>query len=162
MGVGKTSIGKFLAKKLNLEFIDMDEVIEQRENMSIPKIFEMKGEPYFRKLEKELVKELVEKDNIVVACGGGVVCDKENLDILQKNTFLILLKASPLEIYNRTKAFTHRPLLNVPDPRGRIKELLEKRAPFYEKVSIKVDTTHKSIEEVATEIINIVCSKEKY
>ncbi len=161
MGTGKTSVGKVLAKKLNLEFIDMDKIIEEREKMSIPEIFKIKGEPYFRNLEKELVKELVKKENVVVACGGGVVCNQENLEILQNNTTLILLEADPSEIYNRTKSFTHRPLLNVPDPQKRIKELLEKRAPFYQKVKIKVDTTHKSIQEVAEEIIKIVCKKDK-
>ena len=80
MGVGKTSVGKRLAKKLNFDFIDTDYEIELVEKKSISKIFEQDGEKYFRKLENNLLKDLVKNDNIVISTGGGIITTKENFD----------------------------------------------------------------------------------
>lgn len=156
MGTGKTVVGKILARRLKLTFIDMDDEIEREEHMTIPEIFSRKGEPYFRKKEKEWVKKLTGMDDLVVSLGGGVIVNGENFDLLNKRGTLILLQAPADIIYERTKSFTHRPLLEVQDPKVRIKELLDKRKPYYDKVAIKIDTEDKTVEEVADNIVEIL------
>ncbi|HIE36276.1 MAG TPA: shikimate kinase [Candidatus Omnitrophica bacterium] len=158
MGTGKTTVGKILAEKLNKEFVEMDDVIEERESRSIVDIFAQNGEPYFRNLEKQLLKELAKESDLIVSCGGGLICDEENSKILKKTGIIFNLVATPLTIYERTKKYTHRPLLNVDDPLEKIKELLEKRRPYYEKVHFNIDTEKFSAEEVAEEIVKIIRS----
>jgi len=152
MGTGKSTVGRLVAKEFKMKFIDMDEEIEKEEGMSIPQIFRLKGEKYFRRKEKEWVKKLIKEENIVVALGGGTIVDEENLELLKKSGFIILLKAEPQIIWERTRHFTHRPLLNVPNPLEKIKELLKFREPFYNKVSVQIDTSFKSVEQVTAEI----------
>jgi len=156
MGTGKTSVGKILAKKLKKEFVEMDEEIEKREGKKIVDIFRLFGEPYFRKVEKEVLKEIASCFNLVVSCGGGVVVDEENLKILKETGVVICLKAKPSVIYERTKKTKERPLLNVPEPLKKIKELLAKRAPFYAKADYSVDTSTLAPEEVSEKVIEIL------
>lgn len=156
MGTGKTQVARRLASDLNMQFVEMDSIIEQREGMSINDIFAKKGEPYFRKVEADVVKELSSKDGLVISTGGGVVLNQDNIDNLQRNGILICLKATPEEIYKRVKDEKHRPLLNVEDPLRRIQELLEFRRPYYERIRIQIDTTGKSIDEVVDEIKGFV------
>jgi shikimate kinase len=158
MGTGKTTVGKILSQKLNKEFIEMDEVIEEREGKKITEIFAQEGEPYFRNLEKKLLKELSKKSDLVISCGGGLICNEENLKILKETGIVFNLEASPLTIYERTKKYTHRPLLNVEDPLKKIKDLLEKRKPYYKKAHFSIDTEKFSAEEVSEEIIKIINS----
>jgi len=156
MGTGKTTVGKILAKKLKKEFVEMDEEIEKREGKKIVDIFRLFGEPYFRKVEKEVLKEIASCFNLVVSCGGGVIVDEENLKILKKTGIIICLKATPSVIYERTKKTKERPLLNVSNPLKKIKELLARRAPFYAKADYFVDTSTLTPEEVSEEIIKIL------
>jgi len=156
MATGKTCVGKELTKRLNREFFDMDDLIEQRENMAIVDIFKQKGEPYFRKIEKEIVKEISSKKDLVVGCGGGAIVDEDNLAILKKSGLVICLKADVDIILERTKATTQRPLLNVQDPKGRVNDLLKKREPFYNRADYSVDTTNLEIGEVVDKIITII------
>ena len=156
MGTGKTTVGKILAKKLKKEFVEMDEEIEKKEGRKIVDIFRLFGESYFRKVEKKVLKEIASCSNLVVSCGGGVVVDEENLKILKKTGIIICLKAIPSVIYERTKKTKERPLLNVPDPLKKIKELLAKRAPFYAKADYFVNTSTLTPEEVSEEIIKIL------
>jgi len=156
MGTGKTTVGKILAEKLGREFIEMDEEIEKKEGKKIVDIFRQKGESYFRKIEKEVLKRIASCFSLVVSCGGGVVVDRENLKILKESGIVICLKAKPSIIYERTKKTKERPLLNVPDPLKKIKELLARRAPFYAKADYFVDTTPFTPEEVSEEIIKIL------
>jgi len=156
MGTGKTTVGKILAKKLKKEFVEMDEEIEKKEGRKIVDIFRLFGESYFRKVEKKVLKEIASCSNLVVSCGGGVVVDEENLKILKKTGIIICLKAIPSVIYERTKKTKERPLLNVPDPLKKIKELLARRAPFYAKADYFVDTSTLTPEEVSEEIIKIL------
>jgi len=156
MATGKTCVGKELTKRLNREFFDLDDLIEQRENMAIVDIFKQKGEPYFRKIEKEIVKEISSKKDLVVGCGGGAIVDEDNLAILKKSGLVICLKADVDIILERTKATTQRPLLNVQDPKGRVNDLLKKREPFYNRADYSVDTTNLEIGEVVDKIITII------
>jgi len=156
MGAGKTAVGSELAKECNLKFVDLDDLIEERESMKIAQIFADKGEPYFRKVEKEITKQVAKCKGLVIACGGGVVLDKENVDALKENGIVFYLKVSPEVILERTKQYTHRPLLNVDSPKKKIEELLEFRKPYYNQADYTVDTSELKIEEVVDKILNIV------
>ncbi|MCM8782440.1 MAG: shikimate kinase [Candidatus Omnitrophica bacterium] len=156
MGSGKSAVGKRLSRQLKMKFVSTDDIIEEREKRPIREIFEKCGEPYFRNIEKEIVKEVSNFDNVVIAAGGGVVLDGENMSNLRKKGIIICLTATPEIIYERTKSDKHRPLLNVVNPVARIRQLLDYRAPFYAKADYQIDTSNKSIEEVAEEIIKII------
>ena len=154
MGTGKTAASKELAKTLELELVDIDALIVQKEKRSINEIFSQSGETYFRKVEKETLKEVGAKTNQVVSCGGGIVIDPENTAIMKQTGRLIALSASPEVILERTKRHTQRPLLNVSNPLAKIKELLEVRKPYYEKAEFMLDTSDLSVKEVAQKIID--------
>lgn len=154
MGTGKTAIGKLLAKKLEMKYISTDELIEHKERRSINDIFKKSGEPYFRRVEKEVVKKVGELDKFIIDAGGGVVLDKENVQNLKKNGKIICLTATPDAILERTKRYYHRPLLNTKNPKEKIEELLKVRAPFYAQADATIDTTNLTPEEVVQEIEN--------
>jgi len=127
MGSGKSTIGKRVSEVLDLQFIDMDEEIERREGRSVRRIFEEDGEEYFRLKEKELLRELVERDNVVVATGGGVVIDPENRELLKKEKTLFLY--APPEVLMERVTTENRPLLR--EGKERIREIWERRKQFY-------------------------------
>jgi len=156
MGTGKTTIAKELARRLNFNYISIDELIEKRENKSISQIFAEKGESYFRDLESEIVKEVSQGNNLIIDAGGGVVLREENVLNLKKKGILICLKAKPEVILERTKGYTHRPLLNVPNPKERIEELLKIREPYYRKADYFIDTSNISVQEAVEKILEII------
>ncbi|MFH1684441.1 MAG: shikimate kinase [Candidatus Margulisiibacteriota bacterium] len=148
MGSGKSAVGHQLAKDLQMDYLDCDELIEKTEKMSINDIFAKKGEPYFRDLETEVIKTLGEYDNFVLATGGGMVLREENVKMLKEIGPLVLLWANPETVYQRVKKETQRPLLNVPDPLAEIKKILDKRTPVYDRVAdFKVDTSKLDVAE---------------
>jgi len=153
MGSGKTSVGKRLAEKKNMTFIDLDEKIEESEGMSIAEIFAGKGEEYFRDVEKKVLKELSAMDSCIVATGGGAVMDPENLQTMKDSGVTVSLLASPEIVHERVKNSNLRPLLNVENPIDEIKKLMFERAAFYIKSDIIVDTSDLSVDEAADEII---------
>jgi shikimate kinase len=155
MGTGKSSVGRELAKQKKLCFVDLDELIELREGRSIPDIFSKKGEPYFRRLEKIVLKEVSREDKFVVACGGGAVINKDNIKTMKESGIIICLKASPLEILKRTARANNRPLLNTVNPKERIELLLKLRAPYYALAHKTVNTSGFSVKEVVAKIIKL-------
>ncbi len=154
MGTGKTAVGRRLSERLDREFIDLDAVIEQQEGMTIEKIFCRHGEPYFRALEKRAVAELSKRRNTVVAAGGGVVLDRENVRNLQKLGKLVHLTTRPEVIAERISGQHHRPLIEVEDRRRRIEEMMAVRLPFYAVADVDIDTSDLSVEEIAERIID--------
>lgn len=156
MGTGKSVTGKRLAKELKMKFVNTDDIIEEREKRPIAEIFAKSGEPYFRNIEKEVIKEVSAFDNAVIAAGGGAVLNEENIVNLKKNGVVVCLNASPEAVYERTKKYKTRPLLNVPDPVAKIKELMASRSLFYAKADHQIETSGKSVNEVAKEIIKII------
>jgi len=156
MGTGKTFVGKKLASRRAMKYVSMDDEIEKKEARSISEIFSKDGEPYFRKVEKEVAKELSGRDNLVIDAGGGVVLDEENISNLKANGKVICLNAEPAVIFKRTKKHKHRPLLNVSDPERKIKELLEHRARHYKMADIQIDTSHGDVDRVVNEIIEFI------
>ncbi|MCM8789492.1 MAG: shikimate kinase [Candidatus Omnitrophica bacterium] len=161
MGTGKTAVGKELAKAKKWNFVDLDELIELKEKRSIADIFAKEGEPHFRRLEKRTLKEVSKENKFVVACGGGIVIDEENIKIMKETGIIICLSTTPEVILQRTKGFTHRPLLNVSDPKKQIELLLKMRAPYYAKADKLIDTSKISIKEAADKILKILSKKQK-
>jgi len=157
MGVGKSTIGKLLAEKMNYGFIDMDEEIERREGKSISEIFRIKGESKFRVLESDLVKELSKREKTVIACGGGVIMDGMNAKLLSDSSKMVYLTASIDEIINRTSTNNNRPLLNVSNRVDITLELLEKRSPVYlSYADVTLDTTGKTPNEIVSELMEAI------
>jgi len=156
MGTGKTEVGKILSKKLGYALIDADTEIEKRQNMAITEIFRQQGEPAFRDIEADVIKQLSGMKKNVISTGGGAVLRQENIDNLRANGVIVCLSATPETILQRTSVNNDRPLLQTENPLQKIKELLEYRRPYYEKADIMIDTENKSPLEVAEEIIKAV------
>ena len=156
MGTGKSKIGRRLAKKLRMSYLDTDELIEEREKDSISAIFKKRGEEYFRRLETKVVKEVALLDNYVISTGGGVVLREGNIRVLKKNAFIVCLFASPEVILKRTKGDEKRPLLKGDDRKERIEELIAIRKSYYEKADFSVDTSTLDSKKVVEEIVKFL------
>ena len=153
MGTGKTEVAQLLAKSLNKQFVEMDEEIQKQAGKTIVDIFSQDGEATFRTYEKDLLKSLSLKEDLIVSCGGGLVCDQENLEILNGSGLVFCLKAKPITIYERLKDDTTRPLLCVKDPLAKIEGLLEKRKSYYDQARFSIDTDQLTKTQVAESII---------
>jgi len=155
MGTGKTTVGRALSKSTGLRFLDADELIENKAAMPVKDIFAGKGEPYFRRLEKEVIKEVTETmAGIVFSVGGGAVIDPENRVRLKSFGTVICLTAEPAVIAKRVGEGDERPLLGADiDKRiANISELLKQREEAYKDCHLTVDTTHKDVKAVVEEI----------
>ena len=130
MGSGKSTIGRILAKYMDMKFIDIDKLIAAREKKTIPEIFSEKGEQYFRKLEREIVLEESLNNNIVIATGGGVIIDNENIKNLKETSFIVYLDCTIECIYERVKNSKTRPLLNVDNMFEKIQNYIKKENYF--------------------------------
>jgi len=153
MGTGKTEVGKVLAKKLKRKFVDLDSLIEKEMDMNISDIFFNFGEEYFRELEKNMVARISKEKGIVIATGGGVVLDDENIENLRQCGILITLSASVQDIYRRVLSKKDRPLLNVSYPEKTIRDMLKLRQSRYELADITINSSGLSTEEVAKKIL---------
>ena len=155
MGTGKTTIGRALADQLKRDFVDMDIELEARAGKPIPRIFAEDGEPVFRRMERDLVVELSRRSNLVIAAGGGIVLNPDNIRDFSATGHVICLMAAPDEILRRVSDSDHRPLLEQGDKGERIQKLLMARQPFYDAIPCQVDTTGKTVAEVVAEIMKI-------
>ena len=155
MGTGKTAVGRALSDKLGKRFIELDPLIEQKAGKTIPEVFQEDGETAFRELEIAVTKEAARQTEAVIACGGGVVLNKINIDRLKKDAVIVYLTASPEVILKRTlHDDEERPLLKVANPAQTIRELLRFRQPFYERAAeITINTSRLGIEATVTQII---------
>ena len=154
MGAGKTSISEYLKTLFAMDVIEMDQIIAEREGMSIPDIFEVHGEQYFRDLETNLLIEMQSRKNVVISCGGGTPLRECNVVEMKKNGRVVLLTASPETIFDRVKDSHDRPVIennkNVPF----IADLMEKRRAKYEAAAdIIINTDGKSLIEVCEELV---------
>jgi shikimate kinase len=156
MGAGKSAVGRRLKELTGMELVDTDDMIEEDAGTVISEIFEKFGEPHFRELEKKAVVKASELENHIIVTGGGVVLKEENIENLKKNGKIVYLHAPAEVLFERIKDETHRPLLQVDDPLGKIKELLEYRAPFYANNDFVIDTSNMNVNEVAEEIVKII------
>lgn len=154
MGSGKTSVGIRLSYRLKKTMIDTDKWIEQRQKLSVTDIFSLKGENAFRDMETDCLKELLHTSKgQIIATGGGLPMKKENHALLKNLGTVFYLKASPEVIYERVRTDEGRPLLQVEDPKERIRTLLSRRAPIYEACADKViEVSDKTFDEILKQI----------
>ncbi|MFA5126051.1 MAG: shikimate kinase [archaeon] len=163
-GTGKTTLGKIIASKLNLDFIDLDELIVKNAGKSIPEIFAQEGEPKFREYETQALEEACLGKEKIVSCGGGIITKEGNINLLKKNGFVVLLKANPETIFKRIYNDKNRPALTNKNPLDEIKHMLKVRNDAYEKAKDfeintdkekKLDCTKKILEEYRKRIQKI-------
>jgi len=153
MGAGKTTIGKFLSRKLNYNFVDLDLHIEKEQGISISEMFEKHGEKYFRDAETESLRKFSEKSNQIISTGGGIVIKDENWQIMRNRGVSVYLKSSIKTLFNRVKHKSTRPLLNVENPFEKAKELFSSRESLYEKSDIIIDREGLEPGDVADAIV---------
>jgi shikimate kinase len=135
MGAGKSTLGRQIARRLGLAFVDADIELERRLGVSIPTIFEIEGEKAFRDREEALIAELTHRDHVVLATGGGVVVREASRDNLRERGTVVYLHATPAMLWERIKHSRHRPMLKVADPRGRLDALYTERDPLYRSIA---------------------------
>lgn len=153
MGSGKSMVGKGLAKRLNLTFIDMDDYIEERNFRTIPQIFAQDGEEGFRKIEQKALHELAQFENVVIATGGGAPCFFDNMEVINRTGTSIYLKGTPRIIAERLKqSKVERPLIkgkNYEELVAFIDETLTKRENWYKQANVIIEFDHDiSVDEV--------------
>ena len=154
MGAGKSTIGRQLSIRLNMDFHDSDHEIEARTGVDIPLIFELEGEAGFRKRERIVIDELTRLPGIVLATGGGAVLDPANRRHLSSRGRVIYLHASVNQQLRRTRRDRNRPLLQTGDPRARLEELMAVRDPLYREIADTViETDGRRVREVVRQII---------
>lgn len=145
MGAGKTTVGKALAKALNLQFYDLDWYIESRQHKTVPQIFAERGEEGFRKIEHNMLHEVAEFEDVVISCGGGTPCFFDNMDYMNAQGDVVYLKAAPEVLYRHLlMGKTERPLLKGKSPEELISfitEQLANREPFYNKARHTLDVS---------------------
>ena len=135
MGAGKSTLGRQLARRLSLRFVDADHELEQRLGVTIPTIFEIEGEQGFRDREEAVIADLTTLSGIVLATGGGAVLRSASRTRLKDNGTVVYLYAEPEVLWERVRNARHRPMLQAPDPRARLTELFNERDPLYREVA---------------------------
>ena len=155
MGVGKSTIGKRLAKKLKLKFYDIDKIIEKKEKKTITEIFETKGQDYFRKIEKKISLDILKKNNSVIALGGGSIVSRKVRESINKNSFSIYLKVDIKTLVDRIKNTRKRPLLNNVDRNEVLERLYEQRKKFYSKANLIIENNFEK-QEIVHKINSVI------
>jgi len=160
MGSGKSSVAAELAERLSAPLIDIDQEIEASSGLSIAEIFEHHGEPYFRKLESELLEDALANDEpAIIACGGGIVLDDHNAELLEEGALVIYLQVTAEEVVRRLEGDTRRPLLAGFEEPGALSAFIGLRERFYDDLAdICIETTGRTVTEVVEHITR--CIKE--
>ena len=152
MGSGKSTIGRLLSERLEVPFLDLDEEIIRKTELSIPEIFSSLGEEKFREIEREVLTGLLSKPgSLVISTGGGVPAYKDNMELINKNSISIYLKADFEKLWERISKDGNRPL--VAAGKEKVRKLFERRIPFYERADIVVRTDSQTPEETIDEIL---------
>ncbi len=154
MGSGKSTLGEKLASKLNYGFIDLDKFIESEYHQTIPQIFATKGESEFRAMEHNSLKKIIEKDNVIIACGGGTPCYYNNMELMNNNGITVYIKMSVDTLISRLLlAKEKRPLIEnktEPELRAFVSRQLEKREDFYHQAQYTVKGKDLNVDELAS------------
>jgi shikimate kinase len=152
-GSGKSTVGRQLARRLQVPFLDSDQQIEERLGCAIREFFEREGEPAFRDIESQVLAELVQRGQGVLSTGGGAVLRPSNRQLLKEHTRAIYLNAVPEELFKRLRHDKNRPLLQVPDPLAKLRDLHAQRDPLYREVAhFVVDTGRPSMGSLVSTI----------
>ena len=155
MGVGKSAVGRQLARALHMKFIDSDWAIEREAGKQIARIFEEDGEAAFRRMEREFIETGHPAEGTIVSCGGGLPVQPGMSELLKSKGLVVCLFAKPATIVGRTVGNPKRPLLNVDNPEERVRELMEEREPIYMQTGIGVSTEGRPIADVVNNIARI-------
>ena len=154
MGAGKSTVSEYLSTMFAMRIVEMDQVIAEREKMSIPDIFATYGEEYFRDLETGLLVEMQSHKNTVISCGGGAALRERNVAEMKKNGRVVLLTASPETVYERVRDCEDRPVLNGRKDVKGISELMEQRREKYEAAAdIVINTDNKTVLQICEELV---------
>ena len=154
MGAGKTTVGRALAKKLHMRFVDSDHEVERRTGVSIPVIFDIEGEASFRQREADVIKELTAQSGLVLATGGGAVLNQQSRQLLRSRGTVIYLRASVGSILQRTSHDKNRPLLRSENPRKVLEDLTRVRDPLYQEIAhIVIETGRPSLQQLIQSIL---------
>lgn len=152
--VGKSTVGRRLARQLEIDFADCDALLEQRLQRRIRDFFETEGEERFRDAESAMLEELVAGSDAVIATGGGIVLRPVNRQLLRQRTMCVYLKADPEALFHRLRRDTKRPLLQVADPAARLGELSAEREPLYrEAATLEIETRGKTLQMLVDAIV---------
>lgn len=166
MGSGKSSTGRKIASCLRWHFADTDKVVEEQEGVTVPELFEQKGEDYFRKAETRALRTVSQRSRTVIACGGGTPCSAENMEIMKSTGVMVYLKLPAGALASRLlKSRTKRPLLRGTGETGmteRVQELLDRRTEWYEQADAVVDGMNDTVEEMTSVIAGLVRSRGAY
>jgi len=154
MGSGKSVVGRLVAGQLDFDFVDTDDLVEAAAGRSISQLFREEGELAFRQRERAVVLALAGRQRTVIATGGGLVTYLDNLALLKQHALVVCLWASAATIYERVRHHHHRPLLQTPDPLGRIRDLLAAREPFYRQADVIIQTECRNPREVAAQVVH--------
>jgi shikimate kinase len=155
MGSGKTTIGRTLAKYLGKTFVDSDEEIQHRTGVTIPHIFDVEGEAGFRLRETAAIRELVVRDNMVLATGGGAILAEQNRTMLSENGIVVYLKTNVHDLWQRTRHDRNRPLLQTADPRTKLAELFDQRDPLYQQAAdVVVQSGKQSVQALMLHLVD--------
>ena len=155
IGVGKSTIGRSLSKKLNMRFVDLDRVIEKRESATIKEIFRKKGERYFRNLERELALKNLKKENSIIALGGGAFIDRHIRKEVLKNCISFWIDVKIDVVLNRSKSLRKRPLLNKVNLKSTFHNIYERRKKVYSLADFRINCARLNKFKVTRKIINI-------
>jgi shikimate kinase len=156
MGAGKSAVGRQLARRLKRRFIDLDRVIEKSAGLKVKEIFKEQGESAFRKLEQAALAAVLKEGRQVIATGGGVVLNDENVSLLKARAFVICLTALPDVLTKRVGNGAKRPLLAGADRRQRIEDLLKEREDRYKLVDSSIDTSELTVDQVVERILELL------
>ncbi len=156
MGAGKTTVGRRLASRLKRQFIDSDEEIEAAAQMSIPEIFEQRGEPEFRAGETRVIARLLKERDIVLATGGGAFANAETRALIKAEALSVWLKADADVLFARVSRRSNRPLLKTADPRATLEKLIAERYPIYAEADVTVLSRDVPQDVVAADVVNAV------
>jgi shikimate kinase len=157
MGTGKSTIGQLVADCTARIFVDMDTIVETRQGRPISQIFAEEGEPYFRRIEADLCRELADQTGLVIATGGGALVSAGNRQVMEKSGLVVCLDCEPEVLWQRIGQSQDRPMLAEPDEGrfARLAALLEKRTPAYARIEHHLDVTHLTPEEAANKICEL-------
>lgn len=152
MGTGKTTVGRALAQRMRMTFLDVDTEVERLAGMTIAEIFDREGETAFRRRERDVIVVGHPATGCIVSCGGGLVLQEGIMGELRKRGVVICLTATPETILQRTASNKNRPLLNVEDPAARVREMLSRREPLYREAGTQVLTDFRPLPEVIAHV----------
>jgi shikimate kinase len=158
-GAGKTTVGSLVARRLSAEFIDVDEMIEREQGVTIREIFSQRGEAAFRTLERDAMERAVTGTPSVLAPGGGWASQQGAMEAALPRCLIVYLRTEPEEAARRVGRGHRRPLLAGADPVARLRELLDAREEFYQRAEVSVDTDDRTPEQVAVDVVQLARSR---